>query len=104
MSEPTFPRSGEWHSTAGRVIAAPIVGYRRIVSPLLGPRCRFEPPCSLYAVEALRTHGALRGGWLAVRRVATCQPFHPGGYDPVPPRSESERWAPMPRGAARGDS
>lgn len=58
-------------------------GYRRLVSPLLPARCRFHPTCSAYAEEALRRHG-VRGAWLAVRRVARCHPFNPGGVDPVP--------------------
>lgn len=58
--------------------------YRYAISPFLGPRCRFEPSCSLYALEALERHGAIRGSSLAVRRVARCHPWHPGGYDPVP--------------------
>ncbi|RLA85976.1 MAG: membrane protein insertion efficiency factor YidD [Deltaproteobacteria bacterium] len=55
-------------------------------SPLWGPRCRFYPSCSQYAILALRVHGPIRGSWLALRRLLKCHPFHPGGYDPVPPR------------------
>lgn len=58
--------------------------YRYVVSPMLGRNCRFYPSCSVYAVEAVERHGAVRGGWLAVKRVGRCHPFHPGGYDPVP--------------------
>ena len=61
-----------------------IRGYQLIVSPWLGPRCRFHPTCSSYALEAVEVHGALRGGWLAMRRIGRCHPFHPGGFDPVP--------------------
>jgi uncharacterized protein len=76
-------------SAAARVLVALITGYRRFVSPLLAPRCRFEPSCSAYALEAVREHGALRGTWLAVRRIGRCHPFHPGGFDPVPPAPHS---------------
>ena len=69
-----------------RLLVAIISGYQRLVSPVLGQRCRFAPSCSTYAVEALREYGAVRGSWLALRRVARCQPFHRGGYDPVPAR------------------
>ncbi len=58
--------------------------YRRTISPALSPRCRFEPSCSAYAEEAIRTHGAWRGGWLALGRLLRCQPFARGGIDPVP--------------------
>ena len=68
-----------------RVLLAGIAAYQRYVSPVLGQRCRFVPSCSAYAGEAIRSHGAARGGWLAVRRIAKCHPFHPGGHDPVPP-------------------
>jgi putative membrane protein insertion efficiency factor len=71
-----------------RVLIVPIVWYQRFISPLLGPRCRFAPSCSQYAVEALRTHGPVRGLMLAVRRLARCHPFNPGGYDPVPMRPQ----------------
>ncbi len=58
--------------------------YRAIVSPLLPQACRFYPSCSAYALGALERHGALRGSWLAARRLCRCHPFHPGGIDPVP--------------------
>jgi uncharacterized protein len=68
-----------------------IAGYRRFISPLLGPHCRFAPSCSAYALEAVREHGALCGSWLAVRRLARCHPFNPGGFDPVPPAARRKR-------------
>jgi putative membrane protein insertion efficiency factor len=68
-----------------RLLLAVLSAYRRFLSPLLGPRCRFTPSCSQYAVEAIRVHGAARGSWLAVKRVGRCHPFHPGGEDQVPP-------------------
>jgi putative membrane protein insertion efficiency factor len=58
--------------------------YRYAVSPLLGPRCRFYPTCSCYADEAIEQHGALKGSYLAVRRILRCHPWHAGGFDPVP--------------------
>jgi len=58
--------------------------YRYGVSPLLGPRCRFHPSCSCYAQESIERHGALRGLVLALKRIARCHPWNPGGYDPVP--------------------
>jgi putative membrane protein insertion efficiency factor len=59
-------------------------GYQLLISPVLGPRCRFHPTCSAYAREALRRFGLLRGGWLSLRRIVRCQPFCDGGFDPVP--------------------
>ena len=67
-----------------RLLVTVIRGYQRVLSPALPPSCRFHPSCSEYALEAVRRHGALRGSWLAVRRLARCHPFHPGGFDPVP--------------------
>lgn len=71
-------------SLAARALLVLIGIYRRFISPLLPRHCRYEPTCSAYALEAIRTHGAIRGTALAVRRVARCHPFHPGGVDPVP--------------------
>lgn len=66
--------------------------YQVAISPLLPASCRYHPTCSHYAIEALEKHGALRGGWLAVKRIARCHPFRAGGFDPVPdPPSESPR-------------
>lgn len=66
------------------VLIAVIGVYRRWISPLLGPHCRFVPSCSEYAVMALERHGLVRGLYLAARRLLRCHPFHPGGFDPVP--------------------
>ena len=70
-----------------KLLAGLIQVYRYTLSPYLGRQCRFEPSCSMYALEALQTHGAARGSWLAACRLCRCHPFHPGGYDPVPPRA-----------------
>jgi putative membrane protein insertion efficiency factor len=68
-----------------RLFIALIKVYRWCLSPLLGQHCRFYPSCSEYALTALNQHGAARGGWLSLRRLGRCHPWHPGGYDPVPP-------------------
>ena len=67
-----------------QLLAGLIRVYQRLISPLLPPSCRFYPSCSQYALEAVTRHGALRGSWLAARRLVRCHPFHPGGFDPVP--------------------
>jgi uncharacterized protein len=61
-----------------------IRGYQYVLRPLLGAHCRFAPSCSEYAREAVEKYGALKGSWLAVKRLSRCHPYHPGGYDPVP--------------------
>ena len=79
------PREGDGRT--GPLVAL-LVGlirlYQRFVSPLLGPRCRFSPSCSTYAMEALGRHGLWRGGWLSLWRLLRCHPCTAGGYDPVP--------------------
>jgi hypothetical protein len=71
-------------SAPAAVLVGLVRAYQWVLSPLLPPSCRFYPSCSAYAATALTRHGALRGGWLAARRVCRCHPFHPGGVDPVP--------------------
>jgi uncharacterized protein len=79
------PRTRGWpHRLSIVIVTVPVVLYRYLISPLLGPRCRFYPTCSAYALEALDRHGLIRGLWLALNRVARCHPWHPGGYDPIP--------------------
>jgi putative membrane protein insertion efficiency factor len=80
----------EWRGVAASVLIAPIRFYRAFVSPLFPPACRFQPTCSHYAIEAIQTHGALKGAGLALRRLARCHPISwlggSSGFDPVPPR------------------
>ncbi|HER35526.1 MAG: membrane protein insertion efficiency factor YidD [Halothiobacillaceae bacterium] len=82
-----------------RLLIALVNGYRLFISPVLPPSCRFYPSCSEYAVEALTKHGALRGGWLALRRIGRCHPFCAGGVDPVPDRSSRSSDAGEPASA-----
>jgi hypothetical protein len=81
---------------ATAVLVAVFRAWQLLVSPTYGPTCRFYPSCSEYGVEALRRHGAIRGTWLTVRRLARCHPWNPGGVDPVPPAGQDVH------GAARG--
>ena len=77
--------------------------YQYAISPLIGPRCRFYPSCSHYTLEAIRVHGALRGGYLGARRLLRCHPWHPGAYDPVrlPQNGEARRMKPAKRSQRR---
>jgi putative membrane protein insertion efficiency factor len=74
--------------TLKSLLARPLIwlvrGYQLAISPMLPPSCRFYPSCSHYAIEALQRHGPLKGLWLSLRRVGRCNPWHPGGHDPVP--------------------
>ena len=76
-------------------------GYQLLISPILGPRCRFAPSCSEYAVEAIVTHGALRGAWLAARRISKCHPWGGSGYDPVPEAQDHDAPGPARLGHDR---
>ncbi len=73
-----------------KILIALVRAYQVVVSPLLGPRCKYYPSCSSYAIEAVRVHGALRGCGLAAWRVLRCNPLSNGGLDPVPPRRERD--------------
>jgi hypothetical protein len=72
-----------------KLFILPIRFYQYAISPLLGPRCRFQPSCSHYAVEAIEEWGVLKGGWLAIKRIGKCHPWGPWGYDPVPKKSDT---------------
>jgi uncharacterized protein len=81
------PLASRWRLWPRQLIAAPIRAYRFFLSPWLGSACRFEPTCSRYALQALDSHGAAVGSYLAARRVLRCHPWCDGGLDPVPPVS-----------------
>lgn len=78
-------------ATMRAILIALIRVYQWFISPLLGNHCRFYPSCSQYAREAIERHGVVRGLWLAIRRLACCHPWHPGGIDPVPEPSPKDR-------------
>jgi len=71
---------------AAQILALPVRAYRLIFSPWVGFNCRYHPTCSAYALEALATHGAIRGSWLSLRRIARCHPWGGSGIDNVPPK------------------
>ena len=81
-------------NAVSRILAMPLIGlvrfYRLAISPWLGMNCRYQPTCSSYAIEALQTHGALKGGWLAAKRIGRCHPWGGSGYDPVPGAEERD--------------
>ena len=80
MSTPNEPTP----SPIARILMASVRGYQKVLSPAMGGNCRYYPSCSEYGYDAIRLHGAGRGSWMAVKRIGRCQPFHEGGYDPVP--------------------
>ncbi|WP_341536227.1 membrane protein insertion efficiency factor YidD [Glaesserella parasuis] len=95
MATPHSPRSESTTGTTGTtsklsplayVMLAFVHFYRYVISPLIGPRCRFYPTCSTYALKAIKIHGAIKGGWLALKRILRCNPLSEGGEDPVPPK------------------
>ncbi|MNW34441.1 putative membrane protein insertion efficiency factor [compost metagenome] len=81
--------SGLRRNVGRRLVQAPIHFYRKVISPLKPPTCRFYPTCSAYALEAVEVHGPAKGSWLALKRIGKCHLFHPGGFDPVPPRADT---------------
>lgn len=74
-----------------KVLLSLIRFYQKFISPMTPPSCRFYPTCSHYGVEAIEVHGALKGSWLAVKRILKCHPFHEGGFDPVPPKTTKSK-------------
>lgn len=70
------------------ILIALIRFYQLVISPIKPPTCRFYPTCSHYGLEAIRRHGAAKGGWLTIKRICKCHPFHPGGFDPVPEKTD----------------
>ena len=72
-----------------RILLASIQLYKKALSPILPSACRFSPTCSVYAYEAIEMYGPLKGMWMGLKRILRCHPLHPGGFDPVPPRSDA---------------
>ncbi len=104
----SVPTRGDGARSLGRVAKDvaiwPLKAYQRYLSPLKGaPSCRFHPTCSAYAIEAIERHGVLRGSWLGLKRVLRCHPFHPGGYDPVPPKPRQRHHEPEHQALDRTD-
>ncbi|MGY4676397.1 membrane protein insertion efficiency factor YidD [Pasteurella sp. P03HT] len=79
------------HSFGSKILIGLIRIYQLVISPLIGPRCRFTPTCSCYGIEALKTHGAIKGSWLTLKRILKCHPLNEGGYDPVPPKINNKK-------------
>lgn len=74
-----------------KIIILIIRFYQKFISPLLGPCCRYSPTCSRYGIEAVERYGALRGSFMTIKRILRCNPFYPGGYDPVPDLQKKKR-------------
>ncbi|TCP13892.1 hypothetical protein EV697_1018 [Bisgaardia hudsonensis] len=79
------------HSFSSKILIILVRAYQVTISPLIGPRCRFTPTCSNYAIESLKTYGALKGSWLTAKRILKCHPLNEGGYDPVPPKINNNK-------------
>ena len=84
MTEQSERRGSSERGVPARALMGSIRLYQMVLSPVLGGNCRFHPSCSHYGYEAIALHGAGKGSWLAVKRIGRCQPFHEGGFDPVP--------------------
>ncbi|MBV1867649.1 MAG: membrane protein insertion efficiency factor YidD [Marinosulfonomonas sp.] len=75
---------------AAKILSLPVRAYRLLLSPWVGNSCRYQPTCSAYALDALEQHGAIRGSWLAAKRIARCHPWGKSGFDPVPDNQRDE--------------
>ncbi len=84
-------RAGLLRRACRAAVVLPVKAYQVVLSPVLGSNCRFHPTCSAYAITSVERFGVLRGGWMAVRRIARCHPFNPGGFDPVPESTRPKR-------------